>query len=187
MKLPWSSEKPKAPNHPIRGEDGLSARQHCFDLYDRGMLPAEAADKLGIRKDTARRYRSQWVSMNPGVKRRYDRLRRLILDPQGHEMLFVLMTGSLGLSEDEALDLLNRPSELVAMIASHWPASSGEDDFDASLERARIATDIARFLEDTGWDLRRARKDIITILQDYAWRMNTIPHTSERARRRRRV
>jgi len=172
MKLPFLRKKPKAPNSPITGEDGRSARQRCFDLYDRGVLPAEVADKVGIRKDTARRYRSQWVNMNPGIKRRYEILRKLILLPQGREILFVVMTGSLGLSEAEAGDMLGRPSELIALISSRWPTSKGEDDLYVSLERAWVAVDIVRFLEDTGWDLKRARKDIPMILKDYIRRMS---------------
>jgi hypothetical protein len=164
VRLPWVGKRRESSNRVIRGEDGRSARQRCFDLFDEGRFPAEVADLLGIKKPTARRYHAQWADANPRLKARYQLLRQIVSDPTQADYLMVVMKESLGFSEDQAREMLRRPSELVALLVSKWPRGREVDSFDEILARARVATDIARFLEETGWDLGRARQDIVSIL-----------------------
>ena len=47
--------------YPIkRNEQGLSARQQCFQLFDQGNLPAGVAPSVKVSKLTARRYFADW-------------------------------------------------------------------------------------------------------------------------------
>jgi hypothetical protein len=191
MRLPWARKQRESSNRIIRGEDGRSARQRCFDLFEDGKLPAEAADLLSIKKATARRYHGQWAEENPILKNRYRVLRRIVHDPTQADYLIAVMIHSLGFSEDKAREMLRRPSELVALLVSKWPRGREVDSFDEILDRARVATDIARFLEDTGWDLSGARRDIVRILTNVAGvmaaegsarRWSTRPPTGGRAK-----
>ena len=144
--------------YPIRRDaQGRSARRRCFESFDRGMSPAEAALDVDVPKKTVLRYHAQWKKTPKGVELRYQTLTKVRRDdPEFSYVLKGVVAKELNMSMKQVSEYLSKPWGLHQLLWGRWP-DHGDEAVDEGVrlgpeKRLKLALEMVVFCEDAGID-----------------------------------
>jgi len=144
--------KKKSRKYPVkRDQYGRSARQRAFDAFDRGMRPAEVSQRVGISPRTACRYFADWKKLPKNLDRRY-RVAKAVHKGahEFSEQTIKSLAGELGMSEEEAIERLQKPWGLKQLLMGKWPNYAREKRQSKHESRLQAALKLIRLYEVAG-------------------------------------
>ena len=106
---------------------GRSARSRAFKLFEKGMMPAQAANIVDISKRTARRYFADWKKMPENLDKRYKLAQLAIKEAPFREEVISIVAKKLEISESKAEKRLQKPWGLKQFLSGKW-FKDGESD-----------------------------------------------------------
>ena len=107
--------------YPIkRDEEGRSARQRAFALFDVGLMPADVAAQVGISARTARRYRADWKKRPRDYRVHYDLMKRWLRNPEARRLFAAEIAGHLDLPVRSVLKRLSQPWAAKQVLTGEW-------------------------------------------------------------------
>jgi len=130
----------KGRKYPIkRDESGRSARRRCFDLFDEGRRPSEAAPIVGVSLRTACRYFQDWKKLPRCLEDKYKVARSMMAhSPDFSESLLKDISDILDLPLKEVRSRLEEPWGLKRLLKGKWPEQTEKiEDAPAPLDRPK--------------------------------------------------
>ena len=110
--------------YPIRkDEQGKSARRRCFEFFDDGVKPTEAARKIGISPKTAFHYHYQWKKLPEHLEDKYLVLKNYLKErPEVRGKIVKLLSMELGEPEYVISRRLESPWGIKQLASGKWGA-----------------------------------------------------------------
>lgn len=120
----------KRRRYPIkRDESGRSARRRCFDLFDEGSRPSEAAPIVGVSLRTACRYFQDWKKLPRCLEDKYKVVRSMMMhNPGFSESLVKDVNDILGLTLEEVRSRMEEPWGLKRLLKGKWPEQTEKSE-----------------------------------------------------------
>ena len=108
--------------YPIRKDErGWSARKRCFELYDIGGRPTDAARKIGISLKTACQYHYQWKKLPKHLEFKYCLVKnRLKKNPKLREKVIEELSAETGEPEYKIRLWIESPWGIKQLVSGKW-------------------------------------------------------------------
>jgi len=114
--------------YPIKRDDeGRSARQRAFALFDAGLMPAEVAAKVGVSARTARRYRSDWRKRPTDYHFKCVLIRQSLRHPSVRDLFATEIASRLDLPVRFVMRRLSQPWAVKQIVTGEWVNWGGEE------------------------------------------------------------
>ena len=113
----------KGRRYPIkRDEQGKTARQRAFRLFDRGYRPTTVAPMVDVTLATSYTYFRDWKKLPRNLDLEYRLWKKVFRTERGlsPDMLTAL-ADVLGMSAEEVVERLQRPWGLLQLLVGRWP------------------------------------------------------------------
>ena len=112
----------KGRKYPIRrDEEGRSARERCFELFDKNVPLPEISKAVGVKGETVRKYHQQWLK-NPGIEDQLAYVKELLKNkshPEREEMM-KLVSEVAGVDREQIEGILHQPHGLRRLLTGKF-------------------------------------------------------------------
>ncbi len=107
----------KKRKYPVkRDEEGRSARQRCFEMFDGNIPQADISKAVGVKIETVYRYHQQWAKER-GLEQRILYLKAVLKkDAPDRERTVELLAKTLGISREDVESILLKPHGLRRLL-----------------------------------------------------------------------
>ena len=143
--MPWQAKRRRYPIK--RDEQGRSARQRAFALFDQGCTPAGVAAQVEISARTARRYHADWKKRPENYDIRYVLMKMALLDQHVRSRVAQAVASELKLPVRAVLPYLSRPWAAKQLLTGEWRNWAAEERERRERLRVKAATDIIEMHE----------------------------------------
>lgn len=139
----------KGRKYPIKRDQlGRSARCRAFQLFDKGMRPAEVAPRVGVSTKTACRYYQDWKKRTPRLELRYGAWRYMLKNhPDLSEHVIRTLVSELDMPLEEVMLRLERPWGLKQLLLGKWPDYTRERRLNSAESRLQAALLLVHLVE----------------------------------------
>jgi hypothetical protein len=157
----------KGRRYPIqKDEEGQSLRQRCFKLFSRRRNAREAAEILGMKLATARRYYSEWNRCPPIYEETYKSLRNE-LKRKGEISPEIIRTlkEALNMPECQIVDILSQPYGLQSLLKGKYVRIRKQELYGKQEMRLEAALQLVVNLEQIGVPLEWIHREIQNLIR----------------------
>ena len=136
--------------HPIkRDENGRSARQHAFELFEAGQRPAQVCKTLPMSFQTCCRYFQDYKRIRHKVP--YTTIRRWMKEkPEFSEKVIGMLADSLEMPPEEVVTRLQKPWGLLEALKGKWTNYGLERERTEIEDRLMAALEVVKLAEIFG-------------------------------------
>jgi len=114
--------------YPIKRDDeGRSARHRAFDLFDKGLMPAQVAAQVGISARTARRYRADWRKRPTDYRFQYILMKQFLRHANVRHLFATEIAKRLHLPVRFVMRRLSQPWAAKQILTGEWVKWGGEE------------------------------------------------------------
>lgn len=133
-----------------RDEQGRSARQRAFVLFDQGCTPAGVAAQVEISARTARRYHADWKKRPHDYPIRYTLMKMALRDQHLRLSMAQAVASDLKLPVRTVLPYLSRPWAAKQLLTGEWRNWAAEERERRERLRLQAATEVIEMYEREG-------------------------------------
>jgi len=157
----------KSRKYPIQRDiTGRSGRTRAFDAFEKGKRPAQVAREENIKPKTAYRYFQDWKKLPKNLEMRYKGFKTLKKrDIDFTEKTIELLVEALGMSEEEAMERLQKPWGLKQLLMGKWPNRARARRKSEAESRLEAALTIVNFVVLRGLSLDEVKVKIKKIME----------------------
>ena len=152
----------KTRQYPIkRDEDGKSARQRAFRLFQRGMRPASVAPRVGISPRTACRYFESWKRLPKNPEGKHYAMKRILKDPDLRLLIANDVASQLNVSVKWILGRFEKPWAAKQLVTGEWRNWVSEEKKEKrKWRRLQVAGHIMDLYEAEGVPLKQIMAEL---------------------------
>lgn len=122
----------------IKDDRGRSIRARCFGLFNKGKRPMEISRELGAKPRTVLTYFAQWKKEHPNLQEDYPVFKETLkTNPELKLKIAQGLARELSISEDEAIERLEKPWAIKQAMRGTWLREKKQKDEQLRLEAAR--------------------------------------------------
>lgn len=156
----------KGRKYPIqRDEEGESMRKRCFELFRRGRSAREAAEVLGMKLATARRYYSQWNECPPYLEAICKGIREGLKNGTLSQGIIRMLQEAYKMPQWEIYNILARPNGIKSLIMGRYAKIRRQELYDEQEARLGAALQLVVDLERIGVPLEWIRREVSSMMQ----------------------
>jgi hypothetical protein len=150
----WSKKDTR--KYPIkRDEYGMTARQRCFQSFDKGLRPSEVTRGVGISLKTACTYFYQWKRLPKHLKLNYRIMKRALAELPGlREEIIRTLSKKLKMPKRKIKAQLESPWGIRQLVDGKWRTLVNLKEEEEKQLRLKVAYRIVRLCEERGLSLR---------------------------------